>query len=365
MSKDYYEILGVDKKASKEDIKKAFYKLAHKYHPDKKEGDEKKFKEVNEAYQTLSDEQKRAQYDQFGANYANMGGFGGGPGGQGGFGGFEGFDFSGFGGGFGGGGAEFDLNDIFSDFFGGGGGRTQKARGRDISTEINITFSEAIFGVTKKVFLTKTGTCKTCKGSGAKHGTKMDTCKTCHGKGKIQEAKRTILGTISSTRVCDVCVGRGEVPKEMCHDCKGKGVLKTEEEITINVPEGVNNGDTLRMTGFGEAISGGATGDLYIKLRVTPHPHLHREGNDLVMNLDIKLTDALLGTKHTIETLDGKMEVSIPEGLAVGEILRVKGKGVPHKGRRGDLLLRTDIKMPAKLSKKEKELIEQLKEQGI
>ncbi|MFM7088389.1 MAG: DnaJ C-terminal domain-containing protein [Candidatus Paceibacterota bacterium] len=300
MSKDYYNILGVDKKASKEDIKKAFYKIAHKHHPDKKGGDEKIFKEANEAYQTLSDDQKRAQYDQFGANYANMGGFAGGQGyGQGGFGGFEGFDFSGFQGGFGQGGVEFDLNDIFSEFFGGGRGRTRKPRGRDISTEISITFSEAIFGVTKKVFLTK------------------------------------------------------------------KGDSKGNQEITINVPEGVNNGDTLRMTGMGEAISGGTTGDLYIKIRVAPHTHLRREGYDLVMNLDIKLTDALLGTKHTIETLDGKMEVSIPEGIAVGEILRVKGKGVPHKGRRGDLLLRTHIKMPAKLSKKEKELIEQLKEQGI
>ncbi len=363
MSKDYYEILGVNKGSSKEEIKKAFYKLAHKYHPDKKEGDEKKFKEVNEAYQTLSDDQKRAQYDQFGSNYQNMGGFGGGQSG-GGFGGFEGFDFSGFQGGFGGD-ADFDLNDIFSDFFGAGGGRAQKNKGRDISTEIQITFAESVFGVSKKVFLTKTGTCKTCSGKGAKPGTKMDACKNCHGKGKIQEAKRTILGTISSTRVCDVCAGRGEIPKEPCHDCKGKGVHRTEEEITINIPEGINNGDTLRMSGAGEAVSHGTAGDLYIKLRVTPHAHLHREGVDLIMNLDIKLTDALLGTKHTIDTLDGKIEVTIPEGLAVGEILRVKGKGVPHKGRRGDLLIRTHIKIPNKLSKKERDIVEQLKKEGF
>lgn len=366
MSKDYYNILGVDKKASKEEIKKAFYKLAHKYHPDKKEGDEKKFKEVNEAYQTLSDDQKRAQYDQFGSNYQNMGGFGGGQGyGQGGFGGFEGFDFSGFQGGFGQSGVEFDLNDIFSDFFGGGGTRAQKSRGRDISTEIKITFSEAVFGVSKKVFLTKTGTCKTCKGNGAKPGTKMDTCKTCHGKGKVEEAKRTILGTISSTRVCDACMGRGEIPKEACTDCKGKGVLRTEEEITINVPAGINNGDTLRMNGAGEAVSGGASGDLYIKIKVEPHAHFKREGSDLVMNLDLKLTEALLGSKKTIDTLDGKVEVTIPEGVAVNEILRIKGRGVPHGSRRGDILIKLNIKIPTKLSKKEKELVEKLKEEGI
>ncbi|MBP6866412.1 MAG: molecular chaperone DnaJ [Candidatus Pacebacteria bacterium] len=363
MSKDYYALLGVDKKASKEEIKKAFYKLAHKYHPDKKEGDEKKFKEVNEAYQTLSDDQKRAQYDQFGSNYQNMGGFGGGQQGgyQGGFGGFEGFDFSGF---QNGGGMEFDLNDIFSDFFGGGGSRTQKRKGRDISTEIQISFADSVFGVTQKILLSKTSKCSTCNGDGAKPGTKMETCKTCKGKGKVQEAKRTILGTISSTKVCDTCAGRGEVPKEHCDTCKGKGVLHKQEEITINVPEGINNGDSLRMTGAGEAVPNGTAGDLYIKIRVMPHPTFKREGSDLYMNLDIKLTDALLGAKYSIETLDGKIDINIPEGISVNEVLRVKGRGVPNKGRRGDLLVKLNIKIP-KLSRKEKELVEKLKEEGI
>ncbi len=366
MSKDYYNILGVDKKASKEEIKKAFYKLAHKYHPDKKEGDEKKFKEVNEAYQTLSDDQKRAQYDQFGSNYQNMGGFGGGQGGyQGGFGGFEGFDFSGFQGGFGQGGVEFDLNDIFSDFFGGGGSRTQKRKGRDISTELQISFKDSIFGITQKILLTKTSKCSTCSGNGAKPGTRMETCKTCKGKGKVQEAKRTILGTISSTKVCDTCHGVGEIPKEHCDKCKGKGVLHKEEEITVNVPEGINNGDTLRMTGMGEAVSNGTSGDLYIKIRVIPHATFKRDGSDLHMNLDIKLTDALLGAKYNIETLDGKIELTIPEGISVNETLRVKGRGVPNRGKRGDLLVKLNIKLPSKLSKKERELIEKLKEEGI
>lgn len=364
MSKDYYNTLGVNKGASKEEIKKAFYKLAHKYHPDKKEGDEKKFKEVNEAYQTLSDDQKRAQYDQFGANYANMGGASAGGYGdpRGGFGGgFEGFDFSGF---QNGGGMEFDLNDIFSDFFG-GGARQQARRGRDISTEIQISFADSIFGINKKILLTKTSSCLSCHGKGAKAGTKMDTCKTCNGQGKIHEAKRTILGNISTTKVCESCFGAGEVPREVCDTCKGKGVLRREEEISIAIPAGIRDGEMVRMSGLGEAISKGTTGDLYIKINVAPHAIFKREGNDLVMNLNLKLSDALLGTKYPIETLDGKIEVTIPEGVSMNEILRVKGKGVPNKTKRGDLLVKLNIKLPSKLSRKSRELIEELKKEGI
>ncbi|MDQ3076177.1 MAG: molecular chaperone DnaJ [bacterium] len=363
MAKDYYETLGVEKNASKDEIKKAFYKLAHKYHPDKKEGDEKKFKEVNEAYQTLSDDAKRSKYDQFGAGYENMGG-GQGYGQQGGFGGgFEGFDFSGFQNG----GMEFDLNDIFSDFFGGGGGGRQQARrGRDISTEIQISFSDSIFGVNRKILITKTSSCNTCHGSGAKKDTRMEKCKTCNGQGKLHEAKRTILGTISTTKVCDTCFGAGEVPKEVCDTCKGKGVLRREEEISIAVPAGIRDGEMVRMTGMGEAISKGTTGDLYIKINVIPHPVFKRDGNDLVMDLNLKLSDALLGTKYPIKTLDGDIEVTIPEGVSMNEILRVKGKGVPNnKTKRGDLLIRLNIKLPTKLSRKSRELIEELKKEGI
>ncbi|MDQ3245188.1 MAG: molecular chaperone DnaJ [bacterium] len=349
MSKDYYTILGINKGASKDDIKKAFYKLAHKYHPDKKEGDEKKFKEVNEAYQTLSDDGKRAKYDQYGAGYENMGGF-------------EGFDFSGF---QNGGGMEFDLNDIFSDFFG-GGGRAQARRGRDISTEIQISFADSIFGITRKVLLTKTSNCTICSGSGAKIGTKMETCKTCNGQGKIRELKKTILGTIQNTKICDHCMGRGEVPKDLCVSCHGKGVLRKEEEITINVPAGIRDGEMVRMTGMGEAISQGTSGDLYIKINVTRHPVFKREGPDLVMDLHLKLSDALLGTKHKIETLDGNVEIEIPEGVSINEILRVKGKGVPvSKTKRGDLLINLQIKLPSKISRRSRELIEELKKEGI
>lgn len=362
MSKDYYQTLGVNKGATKEEIKKAFYKLAHKYHPDKKEGDEKKFKEVNEAYQVLSDDSKRSKYDQFGSGFENMGG-GAGYGQQGGFGGF---DFSGF---QQGGGAEFDfgnLNDIFSDFFGGGGARAQARRGRDISTEIQLSFSDSVFGTTRKVLITKTSSCLTCHGSGAKVGSGMMTCKTCNGQGQIRESKRTIFGNIASTKVCDHCLGSGEIPKEACENCKGKGVLRREEEVSIVIPAGIRDGEMIRMTGYGEAVSKGTTGDLYVKINVQPHPVFKRDGHDLVMNLNLKLSDALLGTKYEVETLDGKIEVTIPEGVGINEVLRVRGKGVPvGKSKRGDLLIKLNIKLPSKVSKKSRELIEQLKKEGI
>jgi len=362
MAKDYYNILGVEKGASKDEIKKAFYKLAHKYHPDKKEGNESKFKEVNEAYQVLSDDSKRSKYDQFGAGFENMQGNSGYQGGAG----FEGFDF----GGFQNGNADFDfgnLNDIFSDFFGGGmGGRGQERRGRDISTEIQISFSEAVFGINRKILITKTSTCETCHGSGAKPGTKMDTCKRCNGQGQIRETKRTILGNISSTKVCEECHGTGEVPHEVCDKCKGKGVLRKEEEITIDIPAGIRDGEMIRMSGMGEAVKGGTSGDLYIKINVAPHPVYKRDGHDLVMNLNLKLSDALLGTKYKVDTLDGQIEVTIPEGVSINEILRVRGKGVPvAKGKRGDLLIKLNIKLPAKVSRKSRELIEELKKEGI
>jgi len=364
MQKDYYEILGVNKNASKDEIKKAFYKLAHKYHPDKKEGDEKKFKQVNEAYQVLSDEAKRSKYDQFGAGFSAQGGPASGWENAGG--GFEGFDFSGFQNG----GAEFDfgnLNDIFSDFFTGGmGGRAQARRGRDISTEIQISFSDSIFGINRKILITKTSKCLTCAGSGAKADTKTETCKKCNGQGKIHETKRSFLGVISSTKVCEECHGAGEVPKEKCDKCKGAGVLRREEEISLVIPAGIRDGEMIRMTSMGEAISHGTSGDLYIKINVASHPLFKRDGNDLVMNLSLNLSDALLGTKYPIETLDGKIEVTIPEGVSVNEILRVRGKGVPiAKGKRGDLLIKLNIKLPTKLSRKSRELIEKLKEEGI
>jgi len=294
------------------------------------------------------------------------GGYGGAQ--QGGFGGFEGFDFSGF---QNGGNAGFDfgnLNDIFSDFFAGGmGGQGNQARrGRDISTEIQITFRDSIFGISRKILITKTSNCAVCGGKGAKPGTKMEKCKTCNGQGKVHEARRTILGTISSTKICEVCLGSGEVPKEVCEKCHGAGVLRQEEEITLNIPAGIKDGEMIRMSAMGEAVSKGTPGDLYIKINVSSHPVFQREGHDLVMNLNIKLSEALLGMEYPIETLDGNIKVKIPEGVSINEILRVKGKGVPDsKTKRGDLLIKLNIKMPSKISRKSRELIEKLKEEGI
>ncbi len=359
--KDYYEILGVDKGASKEEIKKAFHKLAHKHHPDKKGGDEAKFKEASEAYQTLSDDSKRSQYDQFGHAGA-QGGFGGGAGfgdfsqGFGGFSGQAGFDMG-------------DLNDIFSEFFGGGGnggGRAQARRGRDLSTAINISFADSVFGVEKTIAINKTSTCATCKGSGGKPGTKMKKCAKCNGQGQIQEIKRSFLGSFSSTRICDECMGSGNVPEEKCADCKGYGVLKKNEEVKIKVPAGIRDGETLRVSGYGEAISHGQTGDLYIKINVASHQVFKRDGQNLVMTLDIKLSDALLGAEYKIQTLDGEIKVKVPEGVSIGEILRVKGYGVAFdKNRRGDLMIKLNIKLPSKLSRTSRNLVEKLKEEGI
>ncbi|MBP6854986.1 MAG: molecular chaperone DnaJ [Candidatus Pacebacteria bacterium] len=355
--KDYYEVLGVSKTATKDEIKKAFHKLAHKYHPDKNSGDDSKFKEANEAYQTLSDETKRAQYDQFGQSF---------PGGGAGAGGFGGFDFNG---GFQGaqGFDMGDLNEIFSEFFGGGMGHgRQSRRGRDISTELSISFYESVFGVNRKILITKVSTCNTCEGSGAKKGTSTETCKACNGNGQIREMKRSFLGTISTNRVCDDCGGSGKVPKEKCADCRGAGVRRREEEVSIKIPSGIQNGEMIRMTGMGEAISHGATGDLYIKINVTPHATFTREGSNLNMSLSIKLTDALLGADYKIETLDGEVTLKIPEGITHGEILRIKEKGVPKsQGKRGDLHIKILIKFPNKLNKKTREKIEELRQEGL
>ena len=282
MNKDYYKILGIDKNASKEEIKKAFYKLAHKHHPDKKGGDEATFKQENEAYQVLSDDAKRSKYDQFGAGFENMGAGGGyGAPGQG----FEGFDFSGFQNG-----NEFDfgnLNDIFSDFFGGGmGGRRQEVRrGRDISTEIQISFTDSLLGINKKILITKVSKCLTCNATGAKAGSKMEVCKHCNGQGKIHEQRRTIFGTIANTRFCEFCFGTGEVPKEICDKCKGKGVLRREEEVSIDIPSGIRDGQTIKMTGYGEAISKGTTGDLFIKINVKIPSKISKKARELLEEL--------------------------------------------------------------------------------
>lgn len=366
--KNYYDILGIDKKASKDEIKKAFRALAHKYHPDKKGGNAEKFKEANEAYSVLSDDQKRAQYDTYGQTFAgaNGGGFSGNwedimrQAGQG------GFDFSGFANGAQGGfSAEgFDLGDIFGEFFG-GGRRAKTKRGRDISIDIELEFSEAIFGVDRAILLNKISVCQSCDGTGGKKGTLQIVCQTCNGKGKIREMKRSIFGSIEMTRACETCAGSGRVPKEKCSICNGLGILKKEEEIKIKIPAGIDNGEMIRYSGGGEAVKGGTPGDLYIKIHVKKHKTFRKEGNDLIMNLDVKLSDALLGGKIDIQTLDGLSTLSIPEGANTGDILQIKGKGVPSGNRRGDILINLKVSLPKKLSKSAREAILKLQQEGL
>lgn len=358
---DYYQTLGVDKGASKDDIKKAFRKLAHQYHPDKQGGDEARFKEINEAYTVLSDEKKRAEYDAYGRTFSGAGG-GGGPAG-----GFGGFDFSGFAGqgfGQGAGGVEFDLGDMFGDLFGGGRSRTR--RGRDISVDIELSFKESVFGVERVLLLNKVAACTECDGTGAKDPSDVVTCGTCNGAGKIHDTKQTVFGTFATTRVCSTCHGRGTMPREKCTTCHGEGVLRREQEHKIAVPAGVEDGEMIRMTGGGEAVQGGAPGDLYVKLHVKKDPGMRKEGPNIVMQLPVKLSDALLGAKYHVETLEGELAVKIPAGVNSGERLRVKGKGVPlGRGSRGDLFLLVDIKLPTKLSKAAQKAVETLREEGV
>lgn len=355
--KNYYEILGVEKGSSQDDVKRAFRKLASKYHPDKKTGDEARFKEISEAYAVLSDEKKRAEYDTYGRSFSG----GAGSGAQG----FGGFDFSGAAGnaqGF-----EFDLNDIFGgfgDMF--GGGRQQgKSRGHDISIDIELPFKESIFGTSRTVLLKKSTACDQCKGSGAAQGSSMQTCTTCNGNGKIRETRSSILGSFATVRACTACHGSGQVPKEKCAQCKGAGVYKKEEEINITIPGGIEHGEMIRMTGRGEAVRGGVPGDLYVKIHVTPHPSITRDGVNLRLDLTIKLTDAILGASYTVDTLDGPLALKIPEGIKNREVLRVKNKGVAYNSGRGDLLARVLIDTPQKLSRRARKLVEELREEGI
>lgn len=359
MAKDYYKILGIEKGASKDEIKKAFRKLAHEFHPDKKGGNEEKFKEVNEAYSILSDDSKRAQYDQFG-QYTGAGGQAGGFNWND-FAGQGGFDFSGFNqGGFGQG---FDFSEIFGDFF--GGGRSRAKRGRDISIDLELSFEDAIFGVERNVVINKISTCNVCSGTGAKKGSETVTCGTCNGKGKLREMKRTIFGSIEVSHTCETCYGSGKVPKEKCDFCGGVGVLKKEEEVRIKVPSGIDNGEMIRLTGAGEAVKGGQAGDLYIKVHVRSHKIFRKEGNDLIMNLEVRLSDAILGADYPVETLDGRAVLKIPEGTNTGDILRIKSKGVPSGRSRGDILAIVKVLIPKKLSKSAKEAVSKLKEEGL
>ena len=350
MAKDYYKTLGVDKNASQEEVKKAFRKLAHEHHPDKPGGNEEKFKEINEANQVLGDEKKRAQYDQYGS-----GAFDGSPGGGAGQ-GFGGFDFSG------GGGAGFeDLGDIFGDFFGGQHSRSQQSRkGQDIQVDVHLSFKESVFGVDKEISLTKNVACERCGGNGGEPGKGTKKCGTCDGNGIVIGIQRTILGNMQVKRTCEACHGTGEIPNAMCTTCHGAGIEKKRKTITIHIPGGVEDANILRVRSEGEAMKGGESGDLFVRISVKQDSRFEREGSTIYSELEIGFTQAALGDKVTVETVDGKVDLTIPAGTQTGSQFRLKGKGVPTRGSRGDQIVVVKVVTPHKLSKEQRKLLEEL-----
>ncbi len=353
---DYYNILGVDKNVSDSELKKAFRKMAHKYHPDKDGGDEAKFKEVNEAYQVLSDKNKRAQYDQFGSA---------GPGGQGfgGFGNAGGFDFSNFGGQ--GGGFEFNFGgneDVFSEMFG-RGGRRAGAKGRDMQVSLSISFLEMIEGAKKTISIRKSVTCSHCDGSGGEPKSGEKTCTGCDGSGRVRKVMQTILGNIAQEAVCDTCKGKGKQYEKSCTTCGGDGhdVKNVEEEVEI--PAGISSGQTVAFSGKGMAGEHGMQpGDLLVQIDVRGDDRFEREGNNIVSNAHINFAHAALGTKIDIETVEGSVKMKIPAGTQSGEIFRIKGKGVPklQSFGRGDHLVTIKVDIPTKLSRTQKKMIQEL-----
>ncbi|MBZ4644701.1 MAG: molecular chaperone DnaJ [Petroclostridium sp.] len=351
--RDYYEVLGVSRGASDDEIKKAYRKLAKKYHPDVNPGNkeaEAKFKEVNEAYEVLSDSQKRARYDQFGHAGTDPNGFGGG----------------GFGGGFG----DFDLGDIFESFFGGTGFGTSARRngpqkGRDIKSSLEISFEEAAFGVEKEINIFRMENCDVCHGTGAKPGTSPITCSVCKGTGQVQYKQRTPFGQFVNVRTCDHCNGEGKIISNPCTVCHGKGAIRKSRKIKVNIPAGIDDGQTISLRGEGDpGVKGGPSGDLYISIKVRPHPLFQRQGTDVICEIPITFVQAALGAELEVPTLDGKVKYSIPEATQSGTIFRLKGKGIPHiRGYgRGDQYVKVLVEVPKNLSEKQKELLRQFAE---
>lgn len=352
--RDYYEILGVSKSASDDEIKKAFRKLAVQHHPDKEGGSEEKFKEINEAYEVLKDKQKRRRYDQFG--HAGVGGAsGGGYSGGNPFEGFGGqgqninFDFG-----------EGGFGDLFSSFFGGGGGNRGPERGRDVEVSLDLSFEEAIFGTEKQIGLSLEDTCVHCKGSGAEPGYELKTCPTCQGSGQQTRVMNTIFGPIQQAATCSTCHGRGKVPERTCSVCGGRGTARRKQDLTVKVPAGVDDGATIRLREHGEATQDGPKGDLYVHLRVKPHKKFTREGDLILSEEHIGIVEASLGTEIDVETVDGIVRMKIPAGTQSGTDFKLSGHGVPHlKGSgRGAHIVSVVVETPTKLNKKQKELLE-------
>jgi molecular chaperone DnaJ len=349
--RDYYEILGVGKSASADEIKKAYRKLAVLHHPDKEGGDETKFKEVSEAYEVLKDQQKRQRYDQFG--HAGVGGNGGGGAGN---------PFEGFGGqnvhfDFGDGG----LGDIFGQFFGGGGGQQAPRRGRDVEARVTLTFEDAVFGMEHTISLDMDDECSHCHGSTVEPGHELKTCETCGGSGQQMRVVNSIFGQIQQATVCPTCKGRGKVPEKVCSVCHGKGTERREQTITVKIPAGIDDGATIRLQGRGEAIGNGSRGDLYLHVRVKAHKKFTREGDIILSEEHVTMVEATLGTEIDVETVDGMVRMKVPSGTQSGTDFKLSGHGVPHirSDSRGPHIVTILVDTPTKITKKQRELLEQ------
>ncbi len=361
MSKrDYYEVLGVDKGASADEIKKAFRRKAVELHPDKEGGDETKFKEVNEAYEVLKDQSKRQRYDQFG--HAGVGGASGGPGGN---------PFGGFGGEWSGQNVNFDfgdlgLGDIFGSFFGGGAGGARgqrQARGNDLETRVEISFEEAVFGTETELHLNIEDTCSHCKGTTAEPGYELKTCETCKGNGQVVQAVRTIFGNIQQAAICPTCQGRGKQPEKVCSVCRGKGTERRSQTIALKIPAGIDDGATIRLHERGEAVANGPKGDLYVHIRVKAHKHFTREGDLILSDEHVSMVDAALGCEIDVETVDGKVRMKVPAGTQSGTDFKLSGHGVPHlrSEARGAHIVTIIVDTPTKLTREQQNLLEQLR----
>lgn len=357
MSKrDYYEVLGVSKTASSDEIKKAYRKLAIKYHPDKEGGSEEKFKEINEAYEVLKDSDKRSRYDQFGHAGVGGNGFSGGnP--------FEGFNYSNYGGfaqGF-----DFDISDIFGDIFGGGSSRRspEENRGADLAVRIVLTFEESIFGTEKTVKYDADRVCENCHGTKCEPGHKMKTCPTCNGTGQEIKVVNSILGQIRQNMTCSTCHGAGQIPEKPCSVCRGKGVQKEKVELTVKIPAGIMDGASIRIAGRGSDVAGGTSGDLYVRVDVKAHKKFTREGDLILSSQKISMIDAALGSVVDVETIDGNVKMKIPAGTQSGTDFKLSNHGVPRASgsSRGAHIVRIIVETPTKLNRKQKEALEAYK----
>jgi molecular chaperone DnaJ len=354
--RDYYEVLGLRKGATDDEIKKAFRQLAKKYHPDLNPGDkecEARFKEINEAYEVLSDSEKRSRYAQFGHAGVDPN-FGAGSG----FGGFGGF-----------GGIDFDLGDIFGSIFGTGrtSSRSRNAprKGDRIHTEVTITFEEAAFGIEKEVSVSRIETCDTCGGSGCMEGTTAERCPNCNGTGTVTTQSRTPFGYMQSTSECSKCEGRGKIIHQPCQKCRGMGLIRRNKTIKVNIPAGIDDGQTISLRGQGNAgVNGGEPGDLYVTVSVARHQFFTREGNAVLYEMPITIVQAALGAEVEVPTLDGKVKYSIPEGTQTGTVFRLRGKGIPNLrgGGRGDQYVTVKVEVPTNLTGEQKDLLRKFAE---